>query len=305
MSPGAPRSSGPASAGLEKTTLNVGIIPIVDLLQMYVAQANGYFADEGLTVKTTAMAGGAAIAPAVQSGQLDIGWSNVVSMIVAHDKGFDFKLIGGGAYQGQDHWNIGLLAPPNSKINGPADLKGARVAVNTLGAVNELAVRAYAAKAGVDTSTIQFVEVGFPDMPPALTAGRVDAALVEEPFLSIAGNNGTAKVVDPAVYREIATDPIIVAGWFTTSSWMAQNPRTLAAFGRAIHRATDTINQDPDTARAAISKFTPTSAEQAKTVKLKAFSNDITPAQLQPWVDLSAKFGYIAKPFSPEVLVAG
>jgi hypothetical protein len=156
-----------------------------------------------------------------------------------------------------------------------------------------------------DLTTRQFVEVGFPDMPPALTAGRVDAALVEEPFLSIAGNNGTAKVVDPAVYREIATDPIIVAGWFTTSSWMAQNPRTLAAFGRAIHRATDTINQDPDTARAAISKFTPTSAEQAKTVKLKAFSNDITPAQLQPWVDLSAKFGYIAKPFSPEVLVAG
>ena len=43
------------------------------------------------------MAGGAVIVQGVTSGDLQIGWTNVISLYQAYVEGFDFKLIAGGA----------------------------------------------------------------------------------------------------------------------------------------------------------------------------------------------------------------
>src|SRR5689334_5122589 len=73
-------SSGSSSGtGPEKTTLKVGLLKIGDVLPYWVAEKQGFFKDVGFqNVTATEMAGGAAIQPAVQSGQLDLGWSNQV-----------------------------------------------------------------------------------------------------------------------------------------------------------------------------------------------------------------------------------
>lgn len=64
----------PAQAA-ELGKLRVGIIPVGDCLQIFVADAKGYFKDEGLTVEMPRLAGGAAIAPAVEGGTLELGLS--------------------------------------------------------------------------------------------------------------------------------------------------------------------------------------------------------------------------------------
>ena len=65
-------------------------------LPFWVAEKQGYFKEAGFdSVQGTEMAGGAAIQHAVQSGQLDLGWSNNVSVILAHAQKFDFKFFGG------------------------------------------------------------------------------------------------------------------------------------------------------------------------------------------------------------------
>ena len=60
--------------------LNVGTMKIGDLSPFFVAQDRGFFKDAGLEINVTAMVGGATIAPALASGALNVGWSNVVSI---------------------------------------------------------------------------------------------------------------------------------------------------------------------------------------------------------------------------------
>src|ERR671923_2490232 len=75
----------------------LGYMKIVDTAAMFVAMEKGFFKAEGLELETVPMVGGATIAPAVASGDLQIGWTNVISHYQAHAEGFGFKFIAGGA----------------------------------------------------------------------------------------------------------------------------------------------------------------------------------------------------------------
>ena len=66
---------------------------IGDLSPFFLALDRGFFKKAGLDIHATAMIGGAAIAPALASGALNIGWSNVVSIFQGHQAGFDYRFI--------------------------------------------------------------------------------------------------------------------------------------------------------------------------------------------------------------------
>lgn len=80
-----------------ETKLQVGTMKIGDLSPFFLAQEKGFFKDAGLDINVTAMVGGAAIQPALASGALNIGWSNVISVYQGHLEGFDYRFIANGA----------------------------------------------------------------------------------------------------------------------------------------------------------------------------------------------------------------
>src|SRR6266581_476621 len=51
----------------------------------------------GVEVNLAAMVGGAEIQPALASGAINIGWTNVISMGQGHAQGFDFRFVANGA----------------------------------------------------------------------------------------------------------------------------------------------------------------------------------------------------------------
>ncbi|WP_406019719.1 ABC transporter substrate-binding protein [Nocardioides sp. NBC_00850] len=58
------------------TEITVGVIPIVDVAPIYLGVEKGFFKEEGLDVNLELAQGGAAIIPAVASGQYQFGFSN-------------------------------------------------------------------------------------------------------------------------------------------------------------------------------------------------------------------------------------
>jgi NitT/TauT family transport system substrate-binding protein len=50
-------------------------VKIVDNASLFMAMERGFLAAEGLGLETVPMVGGAAIAPAVASGDLQVGWT--------------------------------------------------------------------------------------------------------------------------------------------------------------------------------------------------------------------------------------
>lgn len=273
--------------------LKVGYIPVGDCLQLYVAEAEGYFKAEGLEVAGLPMKGGAVIAPAVEGGELVIGWSNTVSIILAHVKGFDFAFLAPGA-EGVAGTNDvhALLVPAGSPIASVKDLAGKTVAINTLGNINEAAMRALAEKAGIPPDSIRLVEIPFPDMAAAMSRGSADAALAIEPFVTDATTRGLARVLDPSPHAPFGS-PYLIGGWFAKKAWLAAHPTEAAAFARAVAKAAAFIAASPEVARDILGQRTKLAPELAQKIVLPRFPETLSPAALQGVIDVSARFGLI------------
>jgi NitT/TauT family transport system substrate-binding protein len=294
-------SSGDTSGkGLEKTSIKVGTLKIGDLVGMYVAQDQGFFKEEGLTVTNVEMAGGAAIQPAVQSGQLDMGWSNVVSMVIAQTKGFDFRLMGAGVTLGPGHYeNQVVLVLKDSPIKTPQQLAGKTIGLNTLGNINELGIKSYLQRHGVDLKSVRFVELGTPNGLPPLAQKRVDAIAANEPVVTL-GTSGTgpARVLITNPFDSFGERPFL-AGWMSTSKWLEENPKTAAAFMRAIEKAAKHIEQNPEAGIDALVKHSGLKADVARKMVQTIYTNKVTPADIEPWVKQAKQFGLTDKEFDP------
>jgi NitT/TauT family transport system substrate-binding protein len=79
---------------------------------------------------------------------------------------------------------------------------------------------------------VHFANVTFPLMPAKLKAGAINAAVLPEPFASGAEQaEGAVPLVD---LDQGATTSFPIAGYVVTKQWAQQNPRTLAAFYKAL-----------------------------------------------------------------------
>ncbi len=286
------------------TPLKVGYIPVGDCLQYYVAEAEGFFAAEGLSVTGMPMKGGAVIAPAVEGGELAVGWSNAVSIILAHARGFDFAFLAPGA-EGVAGTNDvhALLVPAASPVKSVKDLAGKTVAINTLGNINEAAMRSLAAQAGLAPDAIRLVEVPFPDMAAALAKGSADAALSLEPFVTDAVSRGAARVLDPSPHAAFGS-PYLIGGWFAKKAWIAAHPKEAAAFARAVAKAAAYIAANPQKARDVLAARTRLSPELAATIALPRFPETLAPQALQGVIDGCARFGLLPQPFPAADILA-
>ena len=179
----APNSNGAApQEGLDQ--VSVGLIPITDVAPIYLGMQEGYFEDEGIQLSVQLAQGGAAIVPAVMTGEYQFGYSNVVSLLIAQDKKLPVKVVSNGSSStnvpGEDVTEVAAM--PDSGIESAADLVGKTVAVNALNNFADVTIRNSIEKAGGDPQDVNFVEMPYPNMPAALERGDVDAAWTTEPF---------------------------------------------------------------------------------------------------------------------------
>ncbi len=290
--------------GQGATRLRLGIMPIVDLLQFFVADANGYFREAGLQVEATFMAGGAQIAPAVEGGSLDIGWSNVVSILLARDRGFDFVFFAPGAFEVDPHNRVHrLMVPADSPVASARDLVGKTVAVNTLANIPYLAALAWLDANGVDPRQVRFVEIPYPDMPPALAAKRVDAAVVIEPFVTTAVTQGVARILDPRPFAVFGRR-VLVASWFAKKSWLERNRDAALAFNRAIRKANEFILRQPQEARRLIPRYTRIAPDLVGQMPIPGFFSRTFDSDLQPVIDVAVKHRLLRRPLKPAEVFA-
>ena len=84
---------GGGGGGAEPATLNVGVIPIADVAPLYLGIDKGFFKEEQLTIKPQLAEGGAAITPAVVSGDFQIGFSNTISLLIAASEDLPVQII--------------------------------------------------------------------------------------------------------------------------------------------------------------------------------------------------------------------
>src|ERR687893_1133642 len=286
----------------EPATLNVGVIPIADVAPLYLGMREGCFEEEQLTSKPQLAEGGAAITPAVVSGDFQIGFSNTISLLIAASQDLPVEIISQGVLGGkseEEAW-ADLLVLKDGPIKEPKDLEGKTIAVNTLKNICEVTIRASLADMGVDDSTLEFTEVPFPDMNAALEAERVDGACVVEPFVS-QGKAGKARGIDP-FYVNTAPD-LTVATYFTSKQYAEENPEVVDRFVTAMNKSLDYAQTHPDEVRDILGEYTQIPPEVAAEIKLPQWRKDINEPTIELLSELSLKYGLIEEQPDVEELI--
>jgi NitT/TauT family transport system substrate-binding protein len=274
------------------TTLRVGVIPIADVAPLYLGMKKGFFEEEQLTIKPQLAEGGAAITPAVVSGDFQIGFSNTISLLIAASQDLPVEIISQGVLAGKTEGRAwaDLLVLKDGPIKELQDLEGKTIAVNTLKNICEVTIKASLEKEGVAVDTLKFTEVPFPDMNAALEAGRVDGACVVEPFVS-QGKAGAARGIDP-FYVRTAPD-LTVATYFTSTQYAEQNPDVIDRFVRAMNRSLTYAQSHQDEVRQVLLDYTEIPPEAAEQITLPVWRPDLNVPTIELLSKLSEKYGLI------------
>ena len=285
--------------------LKVGYIPVEACAQYFVAAQHGLFEKQGLQVAGIAMAGGATIAPAVEGGTIDVGWSNTISLIIARAQGFDFRILTPGVYEirGQGGARRSVMVPADSPIRRPEELAGKTVAINTLGNVSELVMVAWLERHGVPRDRVRLVEIDYPQMPPALSNHRVDAALVIDPFVTVIERQGIGRSLAEYVFSEAVTDRFFIASWFAKGSWIAANRDLVSRFQQAVQAATELIGKDPEATRRAIAAFTRINPAVLAQMQVSVYPDRVFVEDLQVLIEACVRYGFISKGFPAQELL--
>ncbi|MFG1707648.1 ABC transporter substrate-binding protein [Nonomuraea sp. M3C6] len=285
--------------GLEKTTIKVGALPIPDPVSLYIANAKGFFKEEGLTVQPTIITGGAAALPQIESGALDISQTNYVSTFVAVGQGKKIKLVADCYQAGPNTFNI--MVPQDSTIKTVADLKGKTILVNNLNNIATLAVETQLKVAGLTKDDVKFSEKPFPDMGNAIKGGQADAGWITEPFITANQSaNGFRKLADTMTGQ---TENLPIAGWMATEEWSQKYPKTLAAFQRAIAKAQQLASTDRKEIEAMLPTYTKIDAKTASVITLGTYPSELNANRLQKVADLMLEYGYLKSPIDVKSVI--
>jgi NitT/TauT family transport system substrate-binding protein len=282
--------------------VTVGLIPIVDVAPVYVGQEQGFFEERGIELTIESGQGGAAILPGVVSGQFQFGFSNMTSLLLAQSQGLELQVVAAGNYStGEEGADFGgVVVTEDSPIQSAADLAGATVAVNTLQNIGDTTVRESIRQAGADPSTVEFVELAFPDMPAALAGGEIDAAWVVEPFLTITRSEG-ARVV---AWNFVDTAPdLLIASYFTSDSLAEEAPDLVDRFAEAMNESLAYTQENPDAAREILTSYTALEPELIDELTLPVWSTDLNRESVQTLADLALEDGLIDEQVDLDALI--
>ncbi|MGY1644414.1 ABC transporter substrate-binding protein [Geodermatophilus sp. SYSU D00703] len=271
---------------------------------MFLAVEEGYFADEGLKVETQMVAGGSAALPAMVAGDLQFSSSNWVTVLQAASQGLPAQMV--WEMTGPEEGVNGIMVAGDSPYQDPADLRGQRIAVNTLAGLVELQVRECLAASGLQDGDYELVEIPFPDMPVAVPEGNVAAAFIGEPFVTLAEDRGQRVIAEPSTCSDrLAEMPVI--GFTTTAEYSAANPAVVAAFARALERGAELAESDPQQVVDVLPTHTQLTPELAARMELPAWLEDRAPdtARAEVTQEAMIDFGFIDEPIEDlDALVA-
>jgi NitT/TauT family transport system substrate-binding protein len=292
-----PTNFGPA----EKAVLNVGVVPAMDSAGFFVALHDGLFAKEGLTIKyTPAVSSESAVAQQLK-GQLDISAGNYVSYIneAAIDKA-PIEVVAEGSVMQQGAQTIFTM--PSSKITTLSQLKGKLVGVNAPGNIDYLLGVSVLQENGIAPGTVKFPteQIPFPSMGADLKTGKIAAAIMPEPFASLAEqNDGAVPVAD---LNQGATSDFPVEGYVVTQQWAKEHPNTLKRFLAALEVGQEISDTDRGAVEQAFESLSSpqdgqVSPEIAAVMALDTYPIGVDQTRIQRVADVMYQFGLLKSQF--------
>jgi NitT/TauT family transport system substrate-binding protein len=285
------------------TTVRVGGTPEQSIVGTLWAMQSGLFARDGLNVQLTTLNSGGAVTSALLGGSLDVGKTNLLGVISAHAKGIPLLLVAPALiYSAQDPDMMMMLVAKNGPIHDARDLDGKTVAVPALSDVFTVACKAWIDTNGGGSTSVHFLELPHRAAAEAVTAGRVDAAMVADPLLGQALASGNYRVF--AHPMDAIAKRFIADAYFCTADYVEKNADVVARFRRAVlagyaYAGTHRAEMVP-----LIAKFTGVDESAVTPTGTYATLADLEDTRIiQPLIDAAVKYQQIPQSFPAKDLL--
>ena len=210
-------------------TLQIGLISKTFVqVPQWAAMANGYFAEEGLTLDETYTGASTAAIAALVSGTIDLTLNSPPNVVLARQQGANLIIVGGL----QNRAMYYLLGQKD--IHTIEDLRGKRIGTAGTTTGDSVLVRAMLAAHGLrerDDYTILRIG-GTPDRFSALVAGAIESVMLIDPFNYAAYDAG---------YTDLGAAYTVVpefqgTGTNVQADWARQNEAALVGVQKALIR---------------------------------------------------------------------
>jgi NitT/TauT family transport system substrate-binding protein len=230
---------------------------------------------------------------ALKAKEIDVGFSNTMSFLLARSQGINMISLGGVAVNDKDHTEGAILVQPDSNIKSIADLRNKTIAINASNNIVELALRKLIKQNGVNPNNVRFLEIAFPKMETVLKLGEVDAIAVAEPFWTMAVRNGNGRIIGH--YFGDVYDRIEIAGWFVDAQWFHSNSNLADRIQRALQKAS-VFAANPNNEnrlREIVQSYTELDAETSSQMHLPTFAPQLTTQWLDTLMNDMLMEGYL------------
>jgi ABC-type nitrate/sulfonate/bicarbonate transport system substrate-binding protein len=299
-----PSGDDAAGGGDGPTRITVADTAGAPLYFLTYGQQEGHFEDAGLDLEITSSTGGATVIPQLIGGDLDVAGSNVVSVLIGASEGLPLRMVAGGTSTSEDPEQdfSALMVPADSPVTDIAQLEGKRVAVNTLRNINDIVIGSMLEDAGLSFDSVSFVELPFPDMAAAVANGDVDAALIIEPFVTIAEQQGLKIIERP--YTD-ARPGLQIGTYVMSQQNVQENPEIAEAFLEGVEATAQSIEEDPDAFRAALTEIGDVDPAVAEKVRINRWQGETDMESLELIQELMLRYELIEEPVDLDELVVG
>ncbi|GAC1402723.1 MAG: ABC transporter substrate-binding protein [Candidatus Velthaea sp.] len=230
-----------AASPREKLTVAVGSEHAMVYLPWDVAKALGYFEQEGLDIDINYTKGGSEAAQALVSGSVDYSGNAIDHAIAASERGKSLVMI--SDFMNEPGVTLVVRPQDKGKFKTFADLKGKTLGITSPGSATHVLGVWMAKRAGVNRDDMKFIGVGGGStMPAALSAGQVDAAIGNDPFVTQLIRAGRAaafiELFTPATVRaNTGFSNYCFTGALTRSDVIAKSPERTQKIVNALVRA--------------------------------------------------------------------
>ncbi len=294
---GSNSSNSSAADAPELTNITVGILTASDDVTVQIAKDEGFFAQEGLNVKTVTLESTNAATTGLLSHTLDFTTENYVGMFTEEHlvPNLNLRIVADNTQASPDLYV--LMVPKNSKITSVAQLKGKKVAFPALGFnFGSMAADILMAPYHLSSSDFTTVPLPFSDAEQALARGEVDAAFTTEPFITISEESAGDRVLVDMLGGPLAGFP--VSCWGTTASFVQKYPKTVAAFQRAMVKAVRLAASNTALVRQELPKLIPTMKPAiANVITLPTFNTTLTLARMERVANVMERLGALPRGF--------
>lgn len=215
--------------------LKVGVSDWTGWVAWYVAESNGYFKRYGADVKLIWFANYSDSISALSTGQLDANsqtWSDTLGPLA---KGLPLKVV---LVNDNSAGNDAVMVGP--AIHSFEELKGHTVALEQY-SISHFVLYTALARNGLGPSAVNVVNLSAGDAAAAFMSGRVDAAVVWNPWISLIEKSGRGRalftsrqmpglipdllVAQEAAIRSKRTDLVgMIHAWFDTVAFIQSHP---------------------------------------------------------------------------------